>query len=163
MAPPNSHPLPRCQNHRKWPSAGQFWTPMVSVRTREHLSTSRMLLGGSPEAWPMAHGHSQVRHPGQSRLPGPMVVAGTIFQQIAMCIVAPPPFLSIFRLQVTVWPFSAECTPVRTRERPSTCLLYSGGVPGAWRTVHGHSHVRHPACCGLPGQTPCPRRLFVCS
>ena len=93
---PNSHPLPRCGRHRKSSMSGRFRTPMVSVLTGERPSTSRMLLGGSPEAWPMAHGHSQVRHPGQSRLPGPMVVAGTIFQQIAMCIVAPPPFLSIF-------------------------------------------------------------------
>ena len=40
---------------------------------------------------------------------------------------------------------------VLARERPPTCLMDSGGVSGAWPTVHGHSQVRHPGCSRLPG------------
>ena len=150
---PNSHPLPRCGRHRKSSMSGRFRTPMVSVLTRERPSTSRMLLGGSPEAWPMAHGHSQVRHPGQSRLPGPMVVAGTIFQQIAMCIVAPPPFLSLFPSSVHCLAFFRR---MHSRSHSAAPAHYRHGDG---RCTWGPADVARPLPCAAswPGAPPRPK------
>ena len=119
MTPPNSDKLPRCRNEQKWSLLDHFGMPKMALLTEEHLANSRMVLDRAPGAWPTLHGHSQVRRPGQSRLPGPMVVAGTIFQQIAMCIVAPPPFLFLF-------PSSVHC------------LAF-------FRRMHSRSHSAAPA------------------
>ena len=96
MTPPNSNPLPRCLILQKRSLIDHFGMSMVALLTGEHLTTSRMVLDSAPGAWPTLHGHSQVRHPGRSRLPGQKVIVGTSFRQISMCIMASPPFLFFF-------------------------------------------------------------------
>ena len=115
----------------------------------------------------MAHDHSWVLHPGQSRLPGHMVVVSTSFSadrrvHCGSAAILPNfgAFFLIFRHQSTVWPFSRGMRSVLARERPPACLMDSGGVSRAWPTVHGHSQVRHPGHSGLPGANLRPRRLF---
>jgi len=49
-----------------WP----FFRSMRSVLARERLPTCLMLRGSVSVAWPMVHGHSQVRRPGRGGLPG---------------------------------------------------------------------------------------------
>ena len=49
-----------------WP----FFRIMRSVLARERLPTCLMLRGSVSVAWPTVHGHSQVRRPGRSGLPG---------------------------------------------------------------------------------------------
>ena len=43
---------------------------MVAVFARERLPACLMYLDGVPGAWPTAHGHCQMQHPGYSRFPG---------------------------------------------------------------------------------------------
>ena len=131
---------------------------MRSVLARERPPTCLMDSGGVGRAWPTVHCHSWVLHPGRSHLPGHMIVVRIIFRQIAACIMALPPgfyhfdaFCQISRVQIAVRPFSRNMRPVLTQEHSPTCLIHSGGVPGAWRIVHGHSQVWQPGCSVLLG------------
>ena len=138
---------------------------MVVVLTQERPPTCTIYSGGLGRACPTVHGHSHVRHPGRSRLPGHMVTVGTIFS--ADCCVYRGSvaifvrfgaFCQVFRLQFTMWPFFRIMRSVLARERLPTCLMLRGSVSVAWPMVHGHSQVRRPGRGGLPGANRRPLR-----
>ena len=149
---PDSHPLPRCRRCRKWARTGLFRAPMMPMRTREHPSTSGRVRGSSPGAWPMRTATPRCGVPANLAFLAPWSLRAPFLSRSPCASWRRRHFCLFFRLRSTVWPFSAECTPVLTRQRPPTNGMAMGGAPGARPTLRGPSHVLHPGRRRLLGR-----------
>ena len=151
--------------------AGHIPVPVSRDLAREPPSTSWMCPGSVAGAWPTAHGHSWVLHPGRSRFPGPNCQRRSCRHRRVLAHSAPEQHFGHCHGPMWLWspkmlsgtqnvstsPPTMLMAAGLTGERPPAGLICCGGVPGAWPMVRSRSRVLNPGQGRFPGRNRRPR------